>query len=184
MIDFEPLSESRHSHFAEKLFESAFPEEERPPFRSLEDRDERFHFLVATIDDEPLGILTYWVFEEFVYIEHFAIDKEFRNQGLGKAAIADKKVIDKGVEEMTLIAGQRAVPTKSKKDISNFKLRRGMPIGVRVTLRGERMYEFLEGYDSLLNLFGLAGTDYLLQSSTLGSIFSHHSFSFALSSFN
>ena len=66
------------------------------------------------------------------------------NQGLGKAAIADKKVIDKGVEEMTLIAGQKAVPTKSKKDISNFKLRRGMPIGVRVTLRGERMYEFLE----------------------------------------
>lgn len=66
------------------------------------------------------------------------------NQGLGKAAIADKKVIDKGVEEMTLIAGQRAVPTKSRKDISNFKLRRGMPIGVRVTLRGERMYEFLE----------------------------------------
>ncbi len=66
------------------------------------------------------------------------------NQGLGKAAIADKKVIDQGVEEMTLIAGQKAVATKSKKDISNFKLRRGMPIGVRVTLRGERMYEFLE----------------------------------------
>lgn len=66
------------------------------------------------------------------------------NQGLGKAAIADKKVIDMGIEEMTLIAGQRAVATKSKKDISNFKLRRGMPIGVRVTLRGERMYEFLE----------------------------------------
>ena len=66
------------------------------------------------------------------------------NQGLGKAAIADKKVIDKGIEEMTLIAGQKAVATKSRKDISNFKLRRGMPIGVRVTLRGERMYEFLE----------------------------------------
>ena len=66
------------------------------------------------------------------------------NQGLGKTAIADKKVIDQGVEEMTLIAGQRAVATKSKKDISNFKLRRGMPIGVRVTLRGDRMYEFLE----------------------------------------
>ena len=66
------------------------------------------------------------------------------NQGLGKAAIADKKVIDQGIDEMTLIAGQKAVATKSKKDISNFKLRRGMPIGVRVTLRGERMYEFLE----------------------------------------
>ena len=49
-----------------------------------------------------------------------------------------------GVQEMTLIAGQKAVATKSKKDISNFKLRKGMPIGVRVTLRGERMYEFLD----------------------------------------
>ncbi|GHS89717.1 50S ribosomal protein L5 [Bacteroidia bacterium] len=65
------------------------------------------------------------------------------NQGLGKA-IADKKMIDAGVEEMTLIAGQKAVATKSKKDIANFKLRTGMPIGVRVTLRGERMYEFLD----------------------------------------
>ncbi|MCF0209968.1 MAG: 50S ribosomal protein L5 [Bacteroidales bacterium] len=66
------------------------------------------------------------------------------NQGLGKLALADKKVIDKGVDEMTLIAGQKAVATKSKKDISNFKLRKGMPVGVRVTLRGDRMYEFLD----------------------------------------
>ena len=65
------------------------------------------------------------------------------NQGVG-AAIADKKIIDTAVEEMTNIAGQRAVQTKSKRDISNFKLRKGMPIGVRVTLRGDRMYEFLD----------------------------------------
>jgi large subunit ribosomal protein L5 len=65
------------------------------------------------------------------------------NQGLG-TAIADKKLIDAGVTELTSITGQRAVATKSKKDISNFKLRRGMPIGVRVTLRGDRMYEFLD----------------------------------------
>ena len=65
------------------------------------------------------------------------------NQGLGDA-IADKKLIDTGIEEMTSITGQRAVPTKSKRDISNFKLRKGMPIGVRVTLRGEKMYEFLD----------------------------------------
>ncbi len=65
------------------------------------------------------------------------------NQGLG-AAITDKKLIDSGVEEMTLISGQKAVPTRSKRDISNFKLRKGMPIGVRVTLRGEKMYEFLD----------------------------------------
>lgn len=72
------------------------------------------------------------------------ITKICLNQGLGKFGIADKKLIDAGVQEMTMIAGQKAVPTKSKKDISNFKLRKGMPIGVRVTLRGERMYEFLD----------------------------------------
>ena len=65
------------------------------------------------------------------------------NQGLGDA-IADKKLIDIGIDEMTNIAGQKAVATRSKKDISNFKLRRNMPVGVRVTLRGERMYEFLD----------------------------------------
>lgn len=65
------------------------------------------------------------------------------NQGLG-AAIADKKLIESGINELTTLSGQKAVPTKSKKDISNFKLRKGMPIGVRVTLRGERMYEFLD----------------------------------------
>jgi large subunit ribosomal protein L5 len=71
------------------------------------------------------------------------ITKICLNQGLG-AATADKKLIDNGINEMTLIAGQKAVATKSKKDISNFKLRRGNPIGVRVTLRGDRMYEFLD----------------------------------------
>ena len=69
------------------------------------------------------------------------IQKIVLNQGLG-AAVADKKLIEYAIEEMSTIAGQRAVATKSKKDISNFKLRKGMPIGVRVTLRGERMYEF------------------------------------------
>ena len=65
------------------------------------------------------------------------------NQGIG-AALTDKKLIDYGVEEMSAITGQKAVPTISKCDVSNFKLRRGNPIGVRVTLRGDRMYEFLE----------------------------------------
>lgn len=71
------------------------------------------------------------------------ITKVSLNQGVGEA-ITDKKLIDTAVEEMSIIAGQKAVATKSRKDISNFKLRRGMPIGVRVTLRRERMYEFLE----------------------------------------
>jgi large subunit ribosomal protein L5 len=65
------------------------------------------------------------------------------NQGMGDA-IADKKLLDVSINEMTQIAGQKPVSTKSKKDISNFKLRKGMPIGVRVTLRGDRMYEFLD----------------------------------------
>lgn len=65
------------------------------------------------------------------------------NQGLGEA-ITDKKLIDNGIEELSAITGQKAVATKSKKDISNFKLRKGMPIGVRVTLRGDQMYDFLD----------------------------------------
>ena len=71
------------------------------------------------------------------------LEKIVLNQGLG-AAVADKKIIETAVNEMTTITGQKAVQTISKKDISNFKLRKKMPIGVCVTLRGERMYEFLE----------------------------------------
>ena len=65
------------------------------------------------------------------------------NQGLGMAT-ADKKVIETAINELTAITGQKAVPTLSKKDISNFKVRKKMPIGVRVTLRRDRMYEFLD----------------------------------------
>ena len=65
------------------------------------------------------------------------------NQGVG-AAVSDKKLIDNAVEEITMITGQRAVATKSKKDISNFKLRKAVPVGVRVTLRDNQMYEFLD----------------------------------------
>lgn len=65
------------------------------------------------------------------------------NQGVG-AAVSDKKIVDQALVEMTTIAGQKAVPTKSRKDISNFKLRKDIPIGARVTLRGEKMYEFLD----------------------------------------
>ena len=71
------------------------------------------------------------------------LEKICLNQGIGEAT-TDKKLVDVAAEEMTRITGQKAVPTLSKKDISNFKLRKAMPIGVRVTLRGERMYEFLD----------------------------------------
>jgi len=71
------------------------------------------------------------------------IEKICINQGVGKA-VADKKLIDYSIEEMTMICGQKAVSCNSTKDISNFKLRKGMPIAVKVTLRGDKMYEFLE----------------------------------------
>lgn len=65
------------------------------------------------------------------------------NKGIG-AAVSDKKMVDTGVEELTIITGQQAVPTIAKKSVSNFKLREGMPIGAKVTLRGDKMYEFLD----------------------------------------
>ena len=71
------------------------------------------------------------------------LEKIVLNQGVGQA-VADKKLVDVAQEELTLVSGQKAVQTLSKKDISNFKLRRKMPIGTRVTLRRDRMYEFLE----------------------------------------
>lgn len=70
------------------------------------------------------------------------------NQGVG-AAVSDKKIVDAAVDEITKIVGQKACPTFSKKSISNFKLREKMPIGARVTLRGDKMYEFLERFISI-----------------------------------
>ena len=76
------------------------------------------------------------------------LEKIVINQGVG-SAVADKKLIEISVNELTAITGQKAVPCYSKKDISNFKLRKGMPIGAKVTLRSDMMYEFLE----FLNFF-------------------------------
>ncbi len=71
------------------------------------------------------------------------LEKIVVSRGVG-AAVADKKLIDHAVDELTLITGQKAISTMSKKDVATFKLRKGMPIGAKVTLRGERMYEFLD----------------------------------------
>ncbi len=84
--------------------------------------------------------------EEFGYssvMQVPVLEKIVVSQGLGDA-VADKKIIDYALEEMAMITGQKAVPTNSKKDVANFKLRKGMPIGVKVTLRKEKMYEFLD----------------------------------------
>ena len=84
--------------------------------------------------------------EEFKYTSVMQVprlEKICINQGLGDA-VADKKVVDNAQADLTTISGQKAVVTKARKSVSNFKLREGMPIGVRVTLRNNRMYEFLD----------------------------------------
>lgn len=70
------------------------------------------------------------------------------SQGVGEA-VADKKVVESAVADLSIIAGQQAVSTLSKKDISNFKLRKGMPVGTKVTLRGDKMYDFLDRFISV-----------------------------------
>ena len=92
--------------------------------------------------DKVMSALT----EEFGYKNVMQVPKLQKiviSKGVG-AAVTDKKLIDHAVEEITKISGQKAVATISKKDVASFKLRKGMPIGVKVTLRGERMYEFLD----------------------------------------
>tara|TARA_B100001093_G_scaffold331246_2_gene316274 strand:+ start:51088 stop:51639 length:552 start_codon:yes stop_codon:yes gene_type:complete len=84
--------------------------------------------------------------EEFDYKNVMMVPKLEKiviSRGVG-AAVADKKLIDHAVEELTTISGQKAIATISKKDVASFKLRKGMPIGAKVTLRGERMFEFLD----------------------------------------
>ena len=84
--------------------------------------------------------------EEFGYVNVMQVpklEKIVLSRGVG-AAVADKKLIDYSVDELTNITGQKAVATISKKDVASFKLRKGMPIGAKVTLRGDKMYEFLD----------------------------------------
>jgi large subunit ribosomal protein L5 len=93
-------------------------------------------------DAEIIPVLT----EKFGYKTVMRVpklEKIVLSQGMGDA-VADKKLIDSAVADLSRIAGQKAITTISKKDISNFKLRKGMPIGTKVTLRGKKMYEFLD----------------------------------------
>jgi len=89
--------------------------------------------------------------EKFAFKSNMRIpklEKIVLSQGIG-AATSDKKLIESAVNDMSIITGQKAVVTISKKDISNFKLRKGMPVGVKVTLRGSKMYEFLDRFVSV-----------------------------------
>ncbi|MCH1517824.1 MAG: 50S ribosomal protein L5 [Flavobacteriaceae bacterium] len=98
--------------------------------------------LKQEFNDRIVSALT----EEFSYsnvMQVPTLEKIVLSRGVG-AAVADKKLIDHAVDELTAITGQKAIATNSKKDVAAFKLRKGMPIGAKVTLRGERMYEFLD----------------------------------------
>jgi len=101
---------------------------------------------VARLKNEYKERIVSALTEEFGYknvMQVPKLEKIVVSRGVG-AAVADKKLIDHAVDEMTMITGQKAIPTMSKKDVAAFKLRKGMPIGAKVTLRGERMYEFLD----------------------------------------
>ena len=103
---------------------------------------------IADLKKKYTGEIIPALMKEFGYKSTMQVPKLSKiviNQGIGQA-VADKKLIDLAQEELTMISGQKAVQTMSKKDISNFKLRKKMPIGVKVTLRREKMYEFLERF--------------------------------------
>ena len=98
------------------------------------------------LKEKYLNEITPMLKEKFQYKSVMQVPKILKisiNKGIG-AGVVDKKAVDTGIEELTAITGQKAVPTKAKHSISNFKLREGMAIGARVTLRGDRMYEFLD----------------------------------------
>lgn len=101
---------------------------------------------VPRLKDEYKGRIVAALKDEFAYKNVMQVPKLQKiivSRGVG-AAVADKKLIDHAVEELSNITGQKAIATLSKKDVATFKLRKGMPIGTKVTLRGERMYEFLD----------------------------------------
>ena len=98
------------------------------------------------LKDEYRSRIVSALVEEFGYknvMQVPKLEKIVISQGVGNA-VADKKLIEYSIDELTKITGQKAVPTISKKDVATFKLRKGMPIGTKVTLRGERMFEFLD----------------------------------------
>ena len=101
---------------------------------------------VPRLKNEFEKVVSKSLISEFSYKNSMQIPKVIKiilSRGVG-AAVADKKLVEQAVDELTLISGQKAVPTLSKKDVASFKLRKGMPIGAKVTLRGNKMFEFLD----------------------------------------
>lgn len=101
---------------------------------------------IPRLKNEFEKVVSKSLISEFSYKNSMQIPRVIKiilSKGVG-AAVADKKLVEQAVDELTLISGQKAVPTLSKKDVASFKLRKGMPIGAKVTLRGNRMFEFLD----------------------------------------
>ncbi|MFA7471356.1 MAG: 50S ribosomal protein L5 [Spirosomataceae bacterium] len=106
---------------------------------------------MARLKEEYRNVIVPKLKEKFQYKSVMQVPRLLKiviNKGIG-AAVADKKLVDVGVEELSLITGQKAIPTLSKKSVSNFKLRENMPIGAKVTLRDKIMYEFLDRLTSV-----------------------------------
>ena len=101
---------------------------------------------IPRLKNEFEKVISKSLISEFSYKNNMQIPRVIKiilSRGVG-AAVADKKLVEQAVDELTLISGQKAVPTLSKKDVASFKLRKGMPIGAKVTLRGNKMFEFLD----------------------------------------
>jgi large subunit ribosomal protein L5 len=105
-----------------------------------------FKMAIPRLKDKYISEIIPLLKEKFQYKSVMQVPKVVKialNRGIGDA-VSDKKLVDVGVSELTTVTGQQAVATIAKKSVSNFKLREGMPIGAKVTLRGDRMYEFLD----------------------------------------
>ena len=101
---------------------------------------------IPRLKNEFKRVVSKSLIDEFNYKNTMQVPRVIKiilSRGVG-AAVADKKLVDQAVDELTLISGQKAVPTLSKKDVASFKLRKGIPIGAKVTLRGNKMFEFLD----------------------------------------
>ena len=112
----------------------------------LKNQENLFKMAIPRLKDKYISEIIPLLKEKFQYKSIMQVPKVVKiaiNRGIGDA-VSDKKLVDIGITELTTVAGQQAVATLAKKSVSNFKLREGMPIGAKVTLRGDRMYEFLD----------------------------------------
>ena len=117
----------------------------------LRSQENLFEMIIPRLKNKYNSEIIPFLKEKFQYKTVMQVPKVVKisiNRGIGDA-VSDKKLVDIGIAELTTVTGQQAVATIAKKSVSNFKLREGMPIGAKVTLRGDRMYEFL---DRLLNV--------------------------------